>query len=61
MRELEATKMREGHGASAMAFFDSYSTTRQNRESYLPQAALKASTLSVFSQVNSGSSRPKWP
>lgn len=28
---------------------------------YRPQAALSSSTRSVFSQVKSGSSRPKWP
>lgn len=61
MGELAATKMWEGHGACAMASIRSYSSIRRDRGSYLPQAAFKASTLSVFSQVNSGSSRPKWP
>jgi hypothetical protein len=28
---------------------------------YKPAAALSAAALSVTSQVNSGSSRPKWP
>lgn len=28
---------------------------------YRPQAALSSSTRSVFSQVKSASSRPKWP
>jgi hypothetical protein len=30
-------------------------------EFYNPASALRASALSVASQVNSGSSRPKWP
>ena len=29
--------------------------------SYTPAAAFNAAALSVFSQLNSGSSRPKWP
>ncbi|MGX1245960.1 hypothetical protein RKD46_007064 [Streptomyces pseudovenezuelae] len=35
----------------------SYGTGR----TYRPAAFFSASTRSVFSQVNSGSSRPKWP
>jgi hypothetical protein len=31
------------------------------RWAYSPAAALRAAALSVFSHVNSGSSRPKWP
>ncbi len=33
----------------------------QSKNFYVLRAAFKASTLSVFSQVNSGSSRPKCP
>ncbi len=33
----------------------------KNRGAYSPAAFRSASTRSVFSQVNSGSSRPKWP
>ncbi len=39
----------------------SFQTAFESAECYSPAAALKADTLSVRSQVNSGSSRPKWP
>ena len=47
--------------AQGQAIDQRHGSVNQTREDHRPAAALRAAALSVRSQLNSGSSRPKWP